>query len=646
MRSMKEQLFRVKVTSVFMLILGAVGLSLLVPSHAEGISNFRPGRIMDDAVFTRDNSMNAGQIQSFLNSKMPNCDTNGDQRYNNSMNRREYAASQGVSTPFTCLKDYREHGKSAAQIINDAAKEFRINPQVLIVLLQKEQGLITDDWPWPVQYRTAAGYGCPDTAPCDSEYFGLTNQLRWAARMFRAIMNDSPTWYTPYNLGNNQIPWHPNSSCGTSTVNIQNRATKALYNYTPYRPNQAALNAGYGTGDNCSSYGNRNFYLYFRDWFGSTQTSTPYAMEIIGRSIFTDAGRTQRITDRVPTVRANSNDKLYGRILVRNTGYQTWNSSFLRLATANNRDRNSVFRDSSWLGTNRVARPLENSIAPGGTATFEFAFSAPQAARSYFESFGVVAESRSWLLGYATFGLSSTRPSSPANTRHTLSSGQSLAVNDLLIAQDRSQALRFHTRGLTIRNDFITKWSRTMSNAHRLTMQADGNLVALSASNQTLWASGTDGNPGARLSMQADGNLVIYNNSNNPIWGSGTSVHPSGYSYANKYLFKSQIMYPDQQIETPDRRYRFILQRDGNAVLYNAQNRAIWSTQTGGRNVAFMTLQENGNLVLRDTNGAAVWHARINNKGGNRFAIRDDGNLMVHNTQNNRIIWHTSTGGR
>ncbi|MCW2763410.1 MAG: exported protein of unknown function, partial [Marmoricola sp.] len=67
--------------------------------------------------------------------------------------------------------------------------------------------------------------------------------------------------------------WSPNSSCGGSTVNIQNRSTQALYNYTPYQPNQSALNAGYGTGDGCGAYGNRNFYLYFTDWFGSVRAN-------------------------------------------------------------------------------------------------------------------------------------------------------------------------------------------------------------------------------------------------------------------------------------------------------------------------------------------------------------------------------------
>lgn len=241
--------------------------------EAAPVTGFQAGNIMSDAVFVNKNSMSVSQIQSFLNSKVPYCDPQGTKpsEYGGGT-RRQYAASRGVNPPFTCLRDYSQGSKSAAQIIYDAAQEFSINPQVLIVLLQKEQGLITDEWPWPIQYRSATGYGCPDTAACDSTYYGFTNQVRWAGRMFRAIMNNSPTWYTPYTVGNNRIYWHPDlNRCGSSTVNIQNRATAALYSYTPYQPNQAALNAGYGTGNSCSSYGNRNFYQYFKDWFGNTQ---------------------------------------------------------------------------------------------------------------------------------------------------------------------------------------------------------------------------------------------------------------------------------------------------------------------------------------------------------------------------------------
>lgn len=239
-------------------------------TEAASLANWNAGKIIDDAVFTNNNTMSPASIQSFLNSKVPVCDTYGSQpsEYGGGTRAEWGQANYGQNT-FTCLKDYRENGKSAAQIIYDTAQEFKINPQVLIVLLQKEQGLVTDTWPLNIQYRTATGYGCPDTAPCDSQYFGLTNQLRWSGRMFRAIINNSPTWYTPYVLGTNYIRYSPDTSCGGSNVTIQNRATQALYNYTPYQPNAGALAAGYGTAY-CGAYGNRNFYLYFVDWFGST----------------------------------------------------------------------------------------------------------------------------------------------------------------------------------------------------------------------------------------------------------------------------------------------------------------------------------------------------------------------------------------
>lgn len=240
--------------------------------HAASLTNWNAGRIIDDGIFTYYNSMSVSMIQAFLNSKVPVCDTSGAQpsEYGGGTRAQWGQANYGQST-FICLKDYIENGKTSAQIIYNISQQYKINPQVLIVLLQKEQGLVTDTWPLGVQYRTAAGYGCPDTAACDSQYYGLTNQLDWAAKMYRAIINNSSTWYTPYKLGNGFVKYSPDSSCGGSTVDIQNRATQALYNYTPYQPNKAALDAGYGNAA-CGSYGNRNFYLYFTDWFGSTQS--------------------------------------------------------------------------------------------------------------------------------------------------------------------------------------------------------------------------------------------------------------------------------------------------------------------------------------------------------------------------------------
>lgn len=343
------------------------------------------GRIIDDYIFTNSNSMSVEDIQRFLDSKTPTCDTMGTKPYTSTMTRAQYAASRGVSTPFICLKNYSENGQRASQIIYNVAQQYKINPQALMVLLQKEQGLITDDWPWPVQYRSATGYGCPDTAPCDSQYYGLVNQLSWAAKMFRAIMDGSPTWYTPYILGNNYVRWSPNSSCGGANVYIENRATQALYNYTPYQPNQAALNAGYGSGDSCSAYGNRNFWLYFTDWFGST-VGPQYA--------FYDA------SNPPPTQLPNDVVGVYIRVI--NNSGKTWyrdgsvpaGEHPTRLAMfgyENNPYANQY--DPNWLGTRNQIRMTENSVPDGGVASFTFTYRAPVSEiDNYFARFTVVID--------------------------------------------------------------------------------------------------------------------------------------------------------------------------------------------------------------------------------------------------------------
>src|SRR5690606_18403746 len=103
---------------------------------------------------------------------------------------------------------------------------------------------------------------------CDPAYKGFFYQVYYGAHRFK-VYKANPDSFN-YKAGrNNTILWHPNTSCGTSTVYIQNVATALLYIYTPYRPNAAALNNLRGIGNSCSSYGNRNFWVFFNDWFGS-----------------------------------------------------------------------------------------------------------------------------------------------------------------------------------------------------------------------------------------------------------------------------------------------------------------------------------------------------------------------------------------
>ncbi len=258
-------------------------------------NEFQAGRIIDNEVFYSPTSMTPQQVEAFLNSKVPTCDTNGTQAYAGTT-RAAYGAANGYPPPYTCLKDYRQvtvakpaesglcngygvTNQSSTEIIYGVAQSCGISPKALIVLLQKEQNLITDDWPWSIQYRSATGYGCPDTAPCDSEYYGFFNQVYEAARIYKYYALHANS-YNHIAGRNNNILFSPHASCGSSTVFIQNQATAGLYNYTPYQPSQAALDNLYGSapGDPntsgtpayCGAYGNRNFWRMFNDWFGIT----------------------------------------------------------------------------------------------------------------------------------------------------------------------------------------------------------------------------------------------------------------------------------------------------------------------------------------------------------------------------------------
>jgi hypothetical protein len=270
------------------LLFGGIVASSVQPALGLSGSDFRADRIIDDSIFFDSNSMGAGDIQAFLNSKMPSCDTNGVQPYAGTT-RGQYGASKGYPPPYTCLNGYSQDIpgrspdaycsggvgpgiKTAAQIIKDVSVACSINPKVMIILLQKEQSLVTDDWPWASQYERATGYYCPDdpTRPgwCDPEYAGFFNQVWYAARQFQRYGNGSFN----YAVGRNSfVPYQANNAgCGGTNITMQTAATAALYNYTPYQPNAAALSNLYGTGDGCSAYGNRNFWRLFNDWFGSS----------------------------------------------------------------------------------------------------------------------------------------------------------------------------------------------------------------------------------------------------------------------------------------------------------------------------------------------------------------------------------------
>jgi uncharacterized protein with LGFP repeats len=246
------------------LVVGLTVIPLVASTEsadAQPWGDWDPGYIITDANFYAGGAMSATEVQAFLNSQVSTC-----------------------TAGYTCLKDFRQSVPSmganaycgglsggsmtAAQLIASVAQSCNISPKVLLVLLQKEQSLVTATSPSATKYAKATGFSCPDTAPCDPAFASFFYQVYYAARQFQ-VYRLRPDSFNFRAGGTYGILLNPNAGCGRKTVTIANAATAGLYNYTPYTPNAAAMANLYGTGDGCSSYGNRNFWRMWWDWFGN-----------------------------------------------------------------------------------------------------------------------------------------------------------------------------------------------------------------------------------------------------------------------------------------------------------------------------------------------------------------------------------------
>jgi hypothetical protein len=255
------------------LLIVAAGLIAAPAPAAQALSgaDFDPSLIISDPVFFNSSSMTRDQIQSFLDDKGGTCQSG----YTCLADYRQTTFTREADS--TCQRYEGASNETAASIIVKVARACGINPQVLLVTLQKEQSLITSTAPSSTKYRIAMGYGCPDTAPCDTRYYGFYNQVYMAGRQL-VRYGDLPSIFNWFPVGSpSNVRYHPNAACGSKRITIRSEATAALYYYTPYTPNAAALANLTGTGNSCSSYGNRNFWRFFNAWFGSPVRATQLA---------------------------------------------------------------------------------------------------------------------------------------------------------------------------------------------------------------------------------------------------------------------------------------------------------------------------------------------------------------------------------
>lgn len=614
----------------FSTLVASIGLFAVVvlfatPAHAAYNSN----NIIDDGRFTNHTTMDEAAIQAFMN-----------------------ARNSG-------LKNYVDPSvnQSAAKIIRDAAWDFGINPQVIMATLQKEQSLMTNPSPSASNINFAMGYGCPTTGSCS--FPGFYQQIRngsWQLRfnMHRAGGNNG-TWTGPtgQTWGNSSISYacrnatsyystglfpgrnvtfyaHTNGQA-YANVAIANAATAAMYCYTPHVYNPSGTPVYYS--------GSYNFVVFYERWFGPTQ-GEPYAWSY--------AGQTSTVSSSMLATQ-----KATWTVYALNTGTATWSNTGanpVRLGTSNSRERTSAFCDTSWLSCNRPTSMNEASVAPGQTASFTFTVQAP-APGQYAEHFNLLAEGLMWMNDPGLYyGINVATPSLIGT----------ITGNGLPAAMTAGAT---QAATISIRNDGNVTWNNSGRYPMRLGTSSPTDRASLFYEQGWLGAARVANMNEASVSpgQTATFTVPLKAPAINGVYNENFSQVIDGYSWFSQLIVRpitvtggqappantraaGQALNVGESIRSNDGRFTFILQSDGNLVLYSPQ-RPLWSSGTFGKPISRAVMQADGNFVLYDVQGRFYWATWTFGNSGASIVVQNDGNVVLYSTSG-RPIWDTKTAGR
>ena len=129
------------------------------------------------------------------------------------------------------LADYVDPawGKSAARLIVERGRAHRISPLYLLARIQIESGLIQSGT--SANLSQATGCGCPDSGGCSASWTGFGRQVDCAAEKMRNYLQDLDDGGSTVSGWRVGVAKRTGDPC---TVTPANRATAALYTYTPW----------------------------------------------------------------------------------------------------------------------------------------------------------------------------------------------------------------------------------------------------------------------------------------------------------------------------------------------------------------------------------------------------------------------------
>ena len=184
----------------------AVAGLLVPPAAPVHAAVFNPNLIFTDAEMRDASSMSFLDIHTFLSAKGG-------------------LASQFDVDPVDGLL------KGAAQLVDDAAKRYSINPRYVLAVLQKESSIVETQQPTQRQLDWAAGYalcdGCYKTSPLAQKYMGFGKQVDAAAGWMDWYMTNAADLTYLKQPGVTYV-------ISSRSVTPANLATAGLYSYTPH----------------------------------------------------------------------------------------------------------------------------------------------------------------------------------------------------------------------------------------------------------------------------------------------------------------------------------------------------------------------------------------------------------------------------
>jgi hypothetical protein len=169
------------------------------------VPGFDRHRLIGDLAFTDATALDEAAIQAFLE-----------------------------ATPYggrSALADTISGGMRASQAIAKAAADYQINPLVILVRAQMEQSLVAKTNPTKRALDFAFGCGCPDYESCSEQWRGFHKQVDCMAGHMRDYLDDLESG------GATIAGWQVGKAKKTldpAWVTPKNRATAALYTYTPW----------------------------------------------------------------------------------------------------------------------------------------------------------------------------------------------------------------------------------------------------------------------------------------------------------------------------------------------------------------------------------------------------------------------------